>query len=150
MEPTNAQNEEEKRIYKVLVVDDEEGAREMFEEILSELSGRTDWEISVAVDGNDALAKCEAIKFDLLLLDIMMPKKDGIQTLNEMKKDPVRYGTPRIIMLTNIGGDLAIEEALKIGASGYRLKNDVEADGLIQMVDEELKKAVQEQNAANQ
>ncbi|MDQ7021187.1 MAG: response regulator [Candidatus Dojkabacteria bacterium] len=125
-------------MYKILVVDDEESAREMFGEILGDLSNKTDWEVSLAVDGIDALSKAEATKFDIILLDIMMPKKDGIQTLNEIKADPVKYGNPRILMLTNIGGDLAIEEALRRGAVGYRLKNDTEAAALIKTVEEEI------------
>ena len=136
---TNA-SESKERIYRILIVDDEEGARDMFFEILSELSGEPNWEVSTSIDGVEALAKCEATKFDLILLDIMMPKKDGIQTLTELKASPEKYGNPRILMLTNIGGDLAIEEALKLGAIGYRLKNDTEADALIQTVKEELGK----------
>lgn len=125
------------RTYKILVVDDEPDARELFVDIL----GTKDYlEVSTAVDGVEALAKAEATKFDLILLDIIMPKKDGVQTLKEIVGDKDKFGTPRVMMLTNIGGDLAIEEALSIGAVGYRVKIDTEPDKLLATVDDELAK----------
>lgn len=126
-----------KRTYKVMVVDDEPDAREIFYDILSEVP---DVEVSTASDGVDCLAKAEATKFDLILLDIVMPNKDGIQVLTELLEDKARYGTPRIVMLTNMGGDLAVEEALRIGAVGYKVKIDTEPDQLIQTVKDELAK----------
>lgn len=145
MEPIQFSKKEEKplaklnptRTYKVLVVDDEPDARELFVDII----GTKDYlEVSTAVDGVEALAKSEATKFDLILLDIIMPKKDGVQTLKELVASPEKYGTPRVLMLTNIGGDLAIEEALSIGAVGYRVKIDTEPDKLLATVDDELAK----------
>jgi two-component system chemotaxis response regulator CheY len=126
------------RTFKILIVDDEEDIRNQFTEILTELSNHEDWEISQAVDGVDALAKAEATKFDLILLDIVMPNKDGIQTLSEIKGDPAKYGTPRILMITNIGGDLATEEAMRLGAVGYRVKLEVEPMDLIKVVEEQI------------
>lgn len=126
-----------KKEWKILVVDDEPDARELFQEIISE---EENYEVSTAGDGVEALAKAESTKFDLILLDIVMPNKDGVETLAQLMKDPEKYGTPRVIMLTNIGGDLAIEEALKLGAAGYRLKIDTEPKALMSAIDEELSK----------
>ena len=145
MDPIQFTRKEEKplakltptRTYTVLVVDDEPDARELFMDILST---KAHLEVSTAIDGVDALAKAEATKFDLILLDIIMPKKDGVQTLKELMAEPDRYGTPRVMMLTNIGGDLAIEEALKLGAVGYRVKIDTEPEKLLATVDDELTK----------
>lgn len=123
------------QVYKILVVDDEPDAREIFLDILKTVEN---YEVSSAADGNDALAKSEATKFDLILLDIVMPSKDGVQTLSEIKANPDKYGTPKVIMLTNIGGDLAIEEALKLGAMGYRLKIETEPEELLKAVEQAL------------
>lgn len=131
-------NVSSKKTYKILIVDDEEDIRNQFTEILSDLSNHDDWEISQAIDGVDALAKSEATKFDLILLDIVMPNKDGIQTLSEIKSDPAKYGNPRILMITNIGGDLATEEAMRLGAVGYRVKLEVEPMDLIKVVEEQI------------
>ncbi len=144
MENTNAQStvssqSHNKQPYKILVVDDEESIRTQFQELLSELSNEN-WEVSVAVDGNDAVAKAEATKFDLIYLDIVMPNKDGIQTLSELTSDKSRFGSPRVIMLTNIGGDVAVEEALKLGAVSYKLKLDVSPEELLALTKEELAK----------
>lgn len=123
--------------HKILIVDDEPDARELF---LDLFSSNNNYEVSTAVDGIDALAKAEATKFDLILLDIVMPRKDGVQTLSEIKSNPEKYGNPRVLMLTNIGGDIAIEEALKLGAVGYRVKIDTEPEELLKTAAEELGK----------
>lgn len=120
---------------KILVVDDEPDARVLFQDMLTD---GTEYEVSTAADGEEALAKAEATKFDLILLDIIMPNKDGIQTLTEIKNNPDKFGTPRIIMLTNLGGDLAVEEAMKQGANGYKVKVDTEPGDLIKLVEGEL------------
>jgi len=67
---------------------------------------------------------------------------DGITVLGEIKKNPDKYGKPKVVMLTNIGGDLAIEKALNIGANGYMLKSETEPDQLIDII----KKYLQGQN----
>ena len=120
---------------KILIVDDEPDPRKLF---LDMLESDPNYEVSTAVDGIDALAKAEATKFDLVLLDIIMPNKDGIQTLTEVMQNKEKYGTPKIIILTNLAGDLAIEEAMNIGASAYKVKGDTEPNDLLKIVKEYL------------
>lgn len=120
---------------KILVVDDEPDARELFAELLKT---NPDYEVEVASDGNEALSQSEKFKFDLILLDIVMPNLDGVDTLATLKGDTSKYGTPIVIMLTNIGGDIAIQEAIKLGAIGYKLKIDTEPDELLQTVADAL------------
>lgn len=124
------------RSYKILVVDDEPDARELFAELL-----RTNpaYEVTIAGDGNEALAEAEKTHFDLILLDIVMPNLDGVDTLAAIKGDAKKYGEPVVVMLTNIGGDIAIQEAIKLGAIGYKLKIDTEPEELLQFVDKALK-----------
>lgn len=116
---------------KILVVDDEQDAKDLFAELLKTNSN---YEVETAADGNEALDKCSKNKFDLVLLDIVMPNLDGVDTLSQIKLDPNKYGNPIVIMLTNIGGDIAIQEALKLGAVGYKLKIDTEPDELLETV----------------
>jgi CheY-like chemotaxis protein len=127
--------DDEKTIFKILVVDDEPDARELFKDMLT---SNDTFEVSSAADGIEALAKAEATKFDLILLDIVMPRKDGVQVLSEIKKNQDRFGVPKILMLTNIGGDLAIEESLRLGANGYRLKSVTEPMELVTAVNDLL------------
>lgn len=126
---------EDAPVYKILVVDDEPDARELFKDMLSSTES---FEVSSAADGIEALAKAEATKFDLILLDIVMPRKDGVQVLSEIKKNQDRFGSPKVLMLTNIGGDLAIEESLRLGANGYRLKSVTEPMELLTAVNDLL------------
>lgn len=111
---------------KIMVVEDETDARTIFADLLS----AEGYYVVTAVDGNDALLKAGE-KFDLILLDIMMPNKDGIATLQDLKADPAKYGTPIVVMLSNISGDAAVEKAKELGAAGYKLKIGTEPQDLL-------------------
>lgn len=124
---------------KILVVEDEVDARTMFVDLLSSEG----YEVSSAVDGVDALAKAAADKFNLILLDIVMPNKDGIEVLQEIKTNVDKYGEPVVVMLTNISGDAAIEKAMELGAAGFRLKVDTEPTQLLSDVKDFLSGKVQ-------
>ncbi len=122
---------------KILIVEDEPDSLEIFVQMLSQ---EPSYEVSSATDGVDALAKVESEKgdFDLVLLDIVMPKMDGIDVLSKIKADPEKYGKPKIVMLTNLGGDMAIETAMKLGATGYLMKVEVEPQQLMDKIKEYL------------
>ncbi len=126
---------------KILIVEDEADSLEIFVQLLSQVPS---YEISSAVDGIDALAKVEAEqgKFDLILLDIVMPKMDGIDVLSKIKSTPEKYGKPLVVMLTNLGGEMAVETAMKLGANGYLMKIEVEPQQLLKKVREYLENAV--------
>jgi len=123
---------EDKR--KILVVEDEPDALEIFKDILTEEG----FEADGAEGGLAALEKLVNNTYDLVLLDIVMPDKDGISILEEIKKFPDKYGTVKVVMLTNIGGDLAVDKAMKIGAAGYLLKAETEPDDLVAAVKKHL------------
>jgi two-component system response regulator ResD len=123
---------EDKR--KILVVEDEPDALEIFKDILSEEG----FEVDGAEGGLVALERLVNAKYDLILLDIVMPDKDGISILEEIKRFPDKYGDTKVVMLTNIGGDLAVDKAMKIGASGYLLKSETEPDDLVNAVKQYL------------
>ena len=120
--------------FKILVVEDEKDAREIFIDILTSAG----YDVVGATQGEEALEKLQQDKFDLVYLDIIMPIRDGIQTLAEIKKFAGKYGDMKIIMLTNIGGDLAIEKALKLGADGYLLKSETEPNNLVSVTQKYL------------
>ena len=67
-----------------------------------------------------------------------MPDKDGISILEEIKRYPDKYGDTKVVMLTNIGGDLAVDKAMKIGAAGYLLKSETDPDDLVNAVKQYL------------
>jgi CheY-like chemotaxis protein len=74
---------------------------------------------------------------DLLLLDIMMPKLDGISVLWELKANPTTAGLP-VIVLTNIGDVGTISKIVEAGAVDYLLKSDQSVDDIIQKVKDVL------------
>ena len=68
---------------KVLIVDDEQGIRDVLKEYL-ELEG---YEVGEAVDGMDAIKQAKADNYDIIVMDVMMPKLDGYSAVKEIKKE---------------------------------------------------------------
>lgn len=119
---------------KILVVEDEKDANKIYIDILTSAGF---W-VKGAFNGREALTALEAEKYDLVLLDIIMPEMDGIETLENIKKFPAKYGNMKVLMLSNIGGDVAIDKAMEIGADGYMLKSETEPLDLINIVNKYL------------
>jgi two-component system response regulator ResD len=99
---------------KILVVDDEERIRRLLKMYLE----REEYEIDEAEDGNIALEKAIETDYDLILLDIMMPGKDGIEVCRELRE---KKSTP-IIMLTAKGEEVNRVQGFEVGADDYIVK----------------------------
>ena len=78
-------------------------------------------EVVAAADGEKALSLLREQPVDLVLLDILMPKKDGFEVLEAMKADPKLKNIP-VLMLTNLGEEDDVKRARKLGASDYIIK----------------------------
>ncbi len=89
---------------RILVADDDKLVQSAFSDIL-EYSG---YSVIPAWDGDEALAKAQAEQPDLVLLDIMMPKRNGIQVAQDLKDNPATSGIP-IIMVTALSGTPAAQ-----------------------------------------
>ena len=98
----------------ILVVDDDDGIRELVKQFLN----KNNYLVTTAKNSEDALDKVKIIKFDLIILDIMMPGKSGLEFTNENKK---KLDTP-IILLTAKGETSDRIEGLEIGADDYLSK----------------------------
>lgn len=81
------------------------------------------YEVADAGDGIAALALLRDQPFDLVLLDLIMPRMGGIQVLETVKQDPRTQSIP-IIVLTNLGEETTIEQAVALGAVDYLIKNE--------------------------
>ena len=101
----------DKFIAHILVVDDDEGIRSLVKKYLNEKG----YLVTTASDAEDASEKIKIIKFDLIILDIMMPGKSGLDFLNEFKNN---INTP-IILLTAKGEANERIEGLEKGADDY-------------------------------
>ena len=98
----------------ILVVDDDDGIRELVKQFLN----KNNFLVTTAKNSEDALEKVKIIKLDLIVLDIMMPGKSGLEFTNENKK---KIDTP-IILLTAKGEASERVEGLEIGADDYLAK----------------------------
>ncbi len=115
---------------KILVVDDDLFIRELYEEVLKG-EGFT---VETAEDGESGLHKLIEGGYDVVLLDVMMPKRDGIGVLTQLHSTPPKKPNGAILLLTNLGHDDVIKEALSLGAVTYLNKADMTPDQLVEHV----------------
>ena len=100
-----------KNIFHILVVDDDDRIRELVKQYLEE----NNFIVTTAIDAFDAKNKLDIIKFDILILDIMMPGKSGLSLTNEIKK----VNSTPIILLTAKGETADRIKGLELGADDY-------------------------------
>lgn len=101
-------------MYKVLIADD----NKQIVSILSEYCKKNNFTVSTVFDGETALKKIEENEFDIILLDVMMPKKDGFDVCREVRT----FSNVPIIMITARGEDYEKIMGLEIGADDYIVK----------------------------
>jgi len=120
---------------KILFVEDEPTLQKAVGEIL----GQEGFEVLAALDGEAGLELIKKEKPDLILLDLILPKKDGFTVLKEIKEDENLKDIP-VIVLTNLEGMGDVEKAMSLGATTYLVKANYELDDVIKMIKENLKK----------
>jgi DNA-binding response OmpR family regulator len=103
--------------HKILIVDDEPNIVISLEFLLK----KEGFEVAVANDGEEALARVASFNPDLILLDVMMPKKSGFEVCEVLRADPNRAGL-QIVMLTAKGRDTEVAKGLALGADAYVTK----------------------------
>jgi CheY-like chemotaxis protein len=118
---------------KILIVEDDPLMSRMYQKIFK-FEG---YEVDFAGDGEEGIEKVRTGKPTLILLDIMMPKMNGLQVLDKLKLDPETKGIP-VIMLTNLAGSADAEAALTKGAVKYIIKSENEPKQVVNMVKEIL------------
>jgi DNA-binding response OmpR family regulator len=120
---------------KLLVVEDDQYLRELYVEILQDEG----FEVDYAVDGEEGYHKIYTGGYDLILLDIMLPKMDGLKILEKIKNEtPSIKPNKTIVVLSNLGQENAVTDALSRGAKGYMIKSDFTPDQVINKVKEYL------------
>lgn len=116
---------------KVLIVEDDPLMSRMYQKIFT----FEKYEVETAGDGEEALSKVTAVNPTIILLDVMMPKMNGLQVLEKLKADPATKNIP-VIMLTNLAGQQDAETALSKGAIKYIIKSEHEPKEISDMVKE--------------
>ena len=107
------------------------------EPILQKLIGRflekEDFQVISALNGEVGLKLTKKMKPDLILLDLILPKKDGFEVLQELKKDEETEEIP-VIILTNLEGSGDVEKALSLGATTYLVKANYELEEVVKKI----------------
>lgn len=115
---------------QILLVEDEQYLRELYQEILTEQG----YKVDTASDGEEGFNKVKQGGYDLVILDIILPKMNGLEIMRKIKADPPARPNKKIVFLTNLDKDEEIKEALQLG-DGYFIKSQITPGSLV----EELK-----------
>lgn len=121
---------------RILIVEDDQFLREFYQELLQSEG----YLVDSAPDGEIGLSKLRDGGFDIVLLDIMLPKKDGLQILKDIKIIPAKVANGPIVILTNLGQDVVIKQAFALGATGYMIKSALNPDQVLQEIKSYLSK----------
>ncbi|MFZ3057637.1 MAG: response regulator [Minisyncoccales bacterium] len=121
---------------KILIVEDEDILRNVLQERFEE----ENFIVSIAQDGKIALSLAKKIKPDIILLDILLPKIDGIEVLTFLKADDDLSNIP-VIMLSNLSEDQKIRQALELGAIDYLVKSQHPINEVVEKVNKYILKA---------
>lgn len=111
---------------KILVVEDDKFLQELYVELLSDEG----YEVEYVNDGEAALEKLNSTLYDLILLDIMLPNKDGLGVLKELSDDRKKK-QGQIIMLTNLAQEAVVQEGFALGAVGHLVKSALAPDQVL-------------------
>jgi len=95
--------------------------------------------IDVATDGEAGFKKAEARSYDVVLLDIIMPKLDGFAVLKKLRATE-KYKTTPILLLTNLGQEEDVKKGEELGSSGYLVKANFTPSQVIEKVQGLIKK----------
>jgi len=131
-------NKEKK--YKILFVEDEPSFQEIFK---SALEKNNRYRVIQAFDGEEGFKRAREEKPDLILLDLVLPKKSGFEVLKDLKEDKDLSAIP-VVVLTNLesGGD--IEKTTSLGAKAYLIKADYSLDEITSRIEKIIKDCIPE------
>lgn len=124
---------EKRNMAKILIVEDDLLLHKMYRKKF-EVAG---FVVDAAYDGEEAIGKMKTFAPDIVLLDVMMPKLNGIQVLEKAQADSTLRHIP-VIVLTNLGGAIDAQTALKKGAVSYMVKSDFTPSEVVAKVQEFL------------
>ncbi len=95
------------------------------------------YEIISAFDGDEGVRMAKEEKPDIILLDIILPKKSGFEVLQDIKSDKTTEAIP-VIILTNLENIEEVEKALELGSTTYLVKANYSLDEVVEKIEKEL------------
>ncbi|PIU69058.1 response regulator [candidate division WWE3 bacterium CG06_land_8_20_14_3_00_42_16] len=117
---------------KILIVEDDQFILDLYKRQLENAG----YEILTAENGEKALQELDK-SVNLILLDILLPKKGGLEILKDIKSNESVKNIP-VILLTNLGQESIIKQAFELGASGYLIKSSITPSDVVHQVKEFL------------
>ena len=114
---------------KILFIEDESALQRALTQVLTEEG----YQMLSALDGEIGLSLARKEMPDLILLDIILPRKNGLEVLEELKRDPVTRNI-KVVILSNLEGSEDIEHALNAGATTYLVKTNYQLDEVVEKV----------------
>jgi len=118
---------------KILVVEDEKDLAEAMK-LRLEVNG---YKVEVAYDGEEGLKMAVSCKPDLILLDVMLPKKSGLELLRELKRPDSKIKNTPIVILSGLKDTTNLLEAEKFGATDY-LTKPYDSEDLLKAIKENI------------
>lgn len=118
---------------KILFIEDESALQKAATQVLTEEG----YQVFSALDGETGLEQAQREHPDLILLDLIVPKKDGFEVLQELKKDSATQNIP-VIILSNLEGSADIQKALELGATTYLVKTNYRLEEVVEKIKQTL------------
>lgn len=118
---------------KIFIIEDEEALRK----VLREKFEKAGFEVAVAEDGQAGVEGAKKEEPDIILLDLILPKRDGFDVLEDLKADALTKGIP-VIVLSNLGEDENLKKALKMGAEDYLVKTQHPINEVVERIKNRL------------
>lgn len=115
---------------RILLVEDNLSTGQMYERILKE----SDFDVDYAMDGDEAWNYVSQGGYDLVLMDIKMPKMDGLTVLEKLRQNPPKIENGPIVMLTNMTEEALVKKAMSLGALSYMDKSNLNPNQLVQKI----------------
>lgn len=115
---------------KLLLIEDDVTLVKMYERKFKS----DGYQVSIAYDGLEGLEKAIKEKPDLVILDLMLPKLDGVTLFQKLRSKPETFKTP-VLILTNFGQEDAVFECFKLGSVDYLMKSDVTPQQVVAKVE---------------
>ena len=119
---------------KILIIEDEPAIKKAIMEAL----GQEGFEVEGAVDASQAESLIQSFQPDLILLDLVLPGKNGFQFLKEIKESEKTKKIP-VVILSNLGDEEEVRQGLKLGAIDFLIKADYDLDEVVEIIKKYLK-----------
>lgn len=115
---------------KILIVEDEQ----VLSKVLAEKFKKQKYDVQVAANGNDVIDMAKSFVPEMILLDLLLPGKHGLEVLKELKADAELEDIP-VIILSNLDNDEDIKKGLALGAVDYFVKSQHPINEVVEKVE---------------